>query len=82
MGLKHPRVCSSSFLGFVLGIKRKPEEEEDDGGKEGSYNAIFVFSFSFLIFSSFDGCFPLLFMLSLVFLGFRCNQRHICMNLS
>ena len=56
MRWKHPRVCSSNFLGFVLGRGRKPKEKDDDGVEEGSYNARFVFSLSFLIFPSFDGC--------------------------
>ena len=44
------------FLGFVLGRGRTPKEEEDNGGEEGSLNAKFVFSLSFSLFLSFDGC--------------------------
>ena len=44
------------FLGFVLGRGRTLEEEEDNGGEEGSFNANFVFSLSFSGFLSFDGC--------------------------
>ena len=44
------------LLGFVLGRGRTLEEEEDNGGEEGSFNAKFVFSLSFSIFLSFDGC--------------------------
>ena len=44
------------FLGFVLGRGRTLEEEEDNGGEEGSFNAKFVFSISFFGFLSFDGC--------------------------
>ena len=43
-------------LGFVLGRGKTLEEEEDNGGEEGSFNAKFVFSLSFSIFLSFDGC--------------------------
>ena len=31
-------------------------EEEDNGGEKGSFNAKFVFSISFSVFHSFDGC--------------------------
>ena len=44
------------LLGFVLGNGKTLEEEEDDGGEEGSFNAKFIFSISFSIFLSFDGC--------------------------
>ena len=44
------------ILGFVLGKGRTLEEEEVDGGEEGSFNAKFVFSLSFYAFISFDGC--------------------------
>ena len=40
------------LLGFVLGKRRILEEEEDNGGEEGSFNAKFVFSLSFSIFLS------------------------------
>ena len=43
-------------LGFALGRGRTLEEEEDNGGEEGSFNAKFLFSLSFSIFLSFDGC--------------------------
>ena len=43
-------------LGFVLGKGRTLEEEEDNGGEEGSFNVKFVFSLSFFVFLSFDGC--------------------------
>ena len=48
-------VCSLSFLGFVLGKGRKPEEEEDDEEKKGAAMPD-LFSLSFLVFPSFDGC--------------------------
>ena len=44
------------LLGFVLERGRTLEEEEDNGGEEGSFNAKFVCSFSFSVFLSFDGC--------------------------
>ena len=44
------------LLGFVLRRGRTLEEEEDNGGEEGSFNANFVLSFSFSVFLSFDGC--------------------------
>ena len=44
------------FLGFVLGRGRTLEEEEDNGGEKESFNAKFVFSLSFSVFLSFDGC--------------------------
>ena len=44
------------FLGFVLSRGRTLKEEEDNGGEKGSFNAKFVFSLSFSIFLSFEGC--------------------------
>ena len=44
------------FLGFVLRRGRTLEEEEDNGGEEGSFNAKFFFSLSFSRFLSFNGC--------------------------
>ena len=44
------------LIGFVLGRGRTLEEEEDKGGEEGSFNTKFVFSLSFSVFLSFDGC--------------------------
>ena len=44
------------FLGFVLERGRTLEEEEDNGGEKGSFKAKFVFSLSFSVFLSFDGC--------------------------
>ena len=44
------------LLGFVLGRGRTLKEEEDNGREEGSFNAKFVFSLSFSIFLSFNGC--------------------------
>ena len=41
---------------FVLGRGRTLEEEEDNGGEKDSFNAKFVFSLSFSVFLSFDGC--------------------------
>ena len=43
------------LLGFFLRKGRALEEEEDNGGEEGSFNAKFVFSHSFSVFLSFDG---------------------------
>ena len=42
------------LLGFVLRRGRELEEEEDDGGEEGSFNAKFVLSLPFFVFLSFD----------------------------
>ena len=42
------------FLGFIIGRGRTLEEEEDNGGEKGSFNAKFVFSLSFFVFLSFD----------------------------
>ena len=80
LGWKHPRVCSSSFLGFVLRRGRKPEEKEDDGGEEGSYNAIFVFSLSFLVFPSFDGCISFSIYVLVSFLRVTFQRIHICIS--
>ena len=44
------------LLAFVLGKGRTLEEEEDNGGEEVSFNATFVFSISFSVLLSFDGC--------------------------
>ena len=44
------------LLGFVLGRERTLEEEEDNGGEKGSFNSKFVFSLSFFVFLSFNGC--------------------------
>ena len=44
------------ILAFVVGRGRTLKEEEDNGGEEGSFNAKFVFSLSFYVFLSFDGC--------------------------
>ena len=44
------------LLGFVLGSGRTLEEEEDNGGEERSFNTKFVFSLTFFVFLSFDGC--------------------------
>ena len=43
------------LLGFVFG-RGRTLEEEDNGGEEESFNAKFVFSLSFSVFLSFDGC--------------------------
>ena len=43
-------------LGFVLGRGKTLEEEEDNGGEEWRFNVKFVFSLSFSVFLSFDGC--------------------------
>ena len=44
------------LLEFALGKGRTLEEEDDDGGEEGSLNAKFVLSLPLFVFLSFDGC--------------------------
>ena len=56
MGGNTLKFVLGKLLGFVLRRGRTVEEEEDDGGEEGSFNAKFVFSLAFFVFLSFDGC--------------------------
>ena len=53
---KNKLPLGGNTLGFVLGRGITLEEEEDNGGEEGGFNAKFVFSLSFSVFLSFDGC--------------------------
>ena len=43
-------------IGLVLERGITLEEEEDNGGEEGSSNAKFIISLSFSVFLSFDKC--------------------------
>ena len=65
---KHPR--AQSF-----------REEGNEGGEDGAFTQICLSSLSLFVFLSFNG-FIFFRDVLVFFLGFRCSQRHKCMDFS